>query len=125
MVRPVARSATTTENPGNDFRWESPVINSDVVPGVISIVVLKSSYPSRIRTTLWLPGDNPGITAGVIPFIWSSIYTRAPDGAVVMERIPVVGIVVGCGDWVVVVAVVPVPGGVVDPGELVVTGVAA
>ena len=65
-----------------------PVENSLVMPAVIVTGVERSWYPSRFRSTVWLPAGRPGMVAGLTPRWTPSMKTDAPAGVVVTDRDP-------------------------------------
>ena len=79
----------------------SPVEYSRTLPDSIVMVVEKSWNPAFVIFSEWLPGGNPEIIAGLIPFTSLSTETSAPAGVVVMESEPVDSDLVGseCTCW--------------------------
>lgn len=68
----------------------SPVEYSRILPASIVMVVEKSWYPAFVIFSACVPGGNPEIIAGLIPFTSLSTETTAPAGVVVMDNDPVV-----------------------------------
>jgi hypothetical protein len=73
-----------------DAASESPVEYSRTFPTSIVTVVEKSWYPAFAILSACVPGANPEIIAGLIPFTSLSTETTAPAGVVVMDNDPVV-----------------------------------
>ena len=74
----------------------NPVEYSRTLPASILMVVEKSWYPAFVIFRACVPGDNPEIIAGLIPFTSLSTETSAPAGVVVIESEPVDSELVGC-----------------------------
>ncbi len=67
----------------------NPVEYSRTLPASILMVVEKSWYPAFVILSTCVPGDNPEIIAGLIPFTSLSTETSAPVGVVDIESEPV------------------------------------
>jgi hypothetical protein len=74
----------------------SPVEYSRTLPASIVMVVEKSWYPAFVIFSACVPGDNPEIIVGLIPFTSLSTETTAPAGVVVTDSEPVVSELVDC-----------------------------